>query len=172
MKRTDKQKGRRAENRRPYKGGEYEIRTREGVNPTRFPSVRHRPLGEFSNGTQNRTLCRSRKKELLSDTLGVLIACFACNLNRISHFFAVIKSASFDCIRLKLAFGVFCAGSASGPGVRTLRQNPASCFNFRTKLRLGKYLQISCVHAHCQFAAQVRRSDPPRRPAAQSRRTA
>ena len=29
-------------------GGEYEIRTREGVNPTRFPSVRHRPLGEFS----------------------------------------------------------------------------------------------------------------------------
>lgn len=30
-------------------GGEYEIRTREGVNPTRFPSVRHRPLGEFSD---------------------------------------------------------------------------------------------------------------------------
>ena len=30
-------------------GGEYEIRTREAVTPTRFPSVRHRPLGEFSN---------------------------------------------------------------------------------------------------------------------------
>ena len=29
-------------------GGEYEIRTREAVTPTRFPSVRHRPLGEFS----------------------------------------------------------------------------------------------------------------------------
>ena len=29
--------------------GEYEIRTREAVTPTRFPSVRHRPLGEFSN---------------------------------------------------------------------------------------------------------------------------
>lgn len=55
-------------------------------------------------------------------------------------------------------------------GVRTRRQNPASCFNFRTKLRLGKYLQISCVHAHCQFAAQVRRADLPCRPAVQSRR--
>ena len=30
-------------------GGGYEIRTREAVTPTRFPSVRHRPLGEFSN---------------------------------------------------------------------------------------------------------------------------
>ena len=30
-------------------GGEYEIRTREAVTPTRFPSVRHRPLGDFSN---------------------------------------------------------------------------------------------------------------------------
>ena len=29
-------------------GGGYEIRTREGVNPTRFPSERHRPLGESS----------------------------------------------------------------------------------------------------------------------------
>jgi anti-anti-sigma regulatory factor len=29
-------------------GGGYEIRTREGVNPTRFPSVRPRPLGESS----------------------------------------------------------------------------------------------------------------------------
>ena len=29
-------------------GGEYEIRTREAVTPTRFPSVRHRPLGESS----------------------------------------------------------------------------------------------------------------------------
>src|ERR1043165_5085664 len=28
--------------------GGYEIRTREGVNPTRFPSVRPRPLGESS----------------------------------------------------------------------------------------------------------------------------
>ncbi len=35
-------------------GGEYEIRTREAVTPTRFPSVRHRPLGEFSNYA---TLC-------------------------------------------------------------------------------------------------------------------
>ena len=32
-------------------GGGYEIRTREAVTPTRFPSVRHRPLGEFSNYT-------------------------------------------------------------------------------------------------------------------------
>ena len=32
-------------------GGEYEIRTREAVTPPRFPSVRHRPLGEFSNYT-------------------------------------------------------------------------------------------------------------------------
>ena len=30
------------------RGGGYEIRTREGVNPTRFPSVRPRPLGESS----------------------------------------------------------------------------------------------------------------------------
>ena len=29
-------------------GGGYEIRTREAVTPTRFPSVRHRPLGESS----------------------------------------------------------------------------------------------------------------------------
>ena len=29
-------------------GGGCGIRTREGVNPTRFPSVRHRPLGETS----------------------------------------------------------------------------------------------------------------------------
>lgn len=35
-------------------GGGYEIRTREAVTPTRFPSVRHRPLGEFSNYA---TLC-------------------------------------------------------------------------------------------------------------------
>lgn len=32
------------------KRGGYEIRTREGVNPTRFPSERHRPLGESSAG--------------------------------------------------------------------------------------------------------------------------
>lgn len=31
------------------KRGGYEIRTREGLHPTRFPSVRHRPLGESSN---------------------------------------------------------------------------------------------------------------------------
>ena len=36
--------------------GEYEIRTREGVNPTRFPSVRHRPLGEFSSVPLKTTL--------------------------------------------------------------------------------------------------------------------
>ncbi len=30
-------------------GGGYEIRTREAVTPTRFPSVRHRPLGESSS---------------------------------------------------------------------------------------------------------------------------
>ena len=29
-------------------GGGCGIRTREGLNPTRFPSVRHRPLGESS----------------------------------------------------------------------------------------------------------------------------
>ena len=29
-------------------GGGWGIRTPEGVNPTRFPSVRHRPLGESS----------------------------------------------------------------------------------------------------------------------------
>ena len=29
-------------------GGEWGIRTPEGLHPTRFPSVRHRPLGEFS----------------------------------------------------------------------------------------------------------------------------
>lgn len=28
--------------------GGCEIRTREGLHPTRFPSVRHRPLGESS----------------------------------------------------------------------------------------------------------------------------
>ena len=33
--------------------GGYEIRTREGVNPTRFPSVRHRPLGESSKAAMN-----------------------------------------------------------------------------------------------------------------------
>jgi hypothetical protein len=31
-------------------GGGYEIRTREGFPPTRFPSVRPRPLGESSVG--------------------------------------------------------------------------------------------------------------------------
>src|SRR5215467_7042668 len=31
-------------------GGGYEIRTREGFIPTRFPSVRPRPLGESSAG--------------------------------------------------------------------------------------------------------------------------
>src|SRR3954451_4080940 len=31
-------------------GGGCGIRTREGVNPTRFPSERHRPLGESSAG--------------------------------------------------------------------------------------------------------------------------
>ena len=35
-------------------GGGYEIRTREGVNPTRFPSERHRPLGESSAGNLTR----------------------------------------------------------------------------------------------------------------------
>jgi hypothetical protein len=32
----------------PQSGGGYEIRTREGLPPTRFPSVRPRPLGESS----------------------------------------------------------------------------------------------------------------------------
>lgn len=32
----------------PSGGGGWGIRTPEGVNPTRFPSVRHRPLGESS----------------------------------------------------------------------------------------------------------------------------
>jgi hypothetical protein len=31
-----------------FKRGEWGIRTPEGLHPTRFPSVRHRPLGEFS----------------------------------------------------------------------------------------------------------------------------
>ena len=31
-----------------HTGGGWGIRTPEGVNPTRFPSVRHRPLGESS----------------------------------------------------------------------------------------------------------------------------
>ena len=36
---------------RPWRGGGgYEIRTREGLPPTRFPSVRPRPLGESSAG--------------------------------------------------------------------------------------------------------------------------
>ncbi len=34
-------------------GGEWGIRTPEGVNPTRFPSVRHRPLGEFSTAAKS-----------------------------------------------------------------------------------------------------------------------
>ena len=48
-------------------GGGYEIRTREGVNPTRFPSVRHRPLGESSMAAMNGvivyvTLIKATKK--------------------------------------------------------------------------------------------------------------
>ena len=35
-------------------GGGYEIRTREGLPPTRFPSVRPRPLGESSVGNSTR----------------------------------------------------------------------------------------------------------------------
>src|SRR4029450_5111565 len=35
-------------------GGGYEIRTREGLPPTRFPSVRPRPLGESSAGEDTR----------------------------------------------------------------------------------------------------------------------
>jgi hypothetical protein len=35
-------------------GGGCGIRTREGVNPTRFPSVRHRPLGESSASEHSR----------------------------------------------------------------------------------------------------------------------
>ena len=42
--------------RRTYRGG-YEIRTREGVNPTRFPSERHRPLGESSIEQSTWTWC-------------------------------------------------------------------------------------------------------------------
>ncbi len=38
------------EHEKGYRGG-YEIRTREAVTPTRFPSVRHRPLGESSSCT-------------------------------------------------------------------------------------------------------------------------
>lgn len=141
------------------------------MNPTRFPSVRHRPLGEFSNGTQNRTLCRSRKKELLSDTLGVLIACFACNLNRISHFFAVIKSSSFDCIRLKLAFGVFCAGSASGPGVRTRRHVLTLELSFGWENTCKSAACMRIVNSPHKFVDQTCRADLPCRAAAQTRRT-
>ena len=39
-------------------GGGCGIRTREGVNPTRFPSERHRPLGESS--TDDVTCCTHR----------------------------------------------------------------------------------------------------------------
>ncbi len=38
---------------RHHNGGEWGIRTPEGVNPTRFPSVRHRPLGEFSTAAKS-----------------------------------------------------------------------------------------------------------------------
>ena len=38
-------------------GGGYEIRTREAVTPTRFPSVRHRPLGESSIACGNAFVC-------------------------------------------------------------------------------------------------------------------
>ena len=34
-------------------GGEWGIRTPEGLHPTRFPSVRHRPLGEFSGAMRD-----------------------------------------------------------------------------------------------------------------------
>ena len=39
-------------------GGGWGIRTREGVNPTRFPSVRHRPLGESSASEHSRVDAR------------------------------------------------------------------------------------------------------------------
>src|SRR5918997_7020426 len=35
--------------------GGWEIRTPEGLPPTRFPSERHRPLGESSNGARQDT---------------------------------------------------------------------------------------------------------------------
>lgn len=44
-------------------GGGYEIRTREGVNPTRFPSERHRPLGESSAGERTRASGRRSNRE-------------------------------------------------------------------------------------------------------------
>jgi hypothetical protein len=37
-----------------HSGGGWGIRTPEGVNPTRFPSVRHRPLGESSVSKHSR----------------------------------------------------------------------------------------------------------------------
>lgn len=40
-----------------YLCGGYEIRTREAVTPTRFPSVRHRPLGESSIACGNAFVC-------------------------------------------------------------------------------------------------------------------
>src|SRR6478735_2437085 len=41
-------------------GGGCGIRTREGVNPTRFPSERHRPLGESSARNLTGKLRRGR----------------------------------------------------------------------------------------------------------------
>ena len=46
-------------------GGGWGIRTPEGFHPTRFPSVRHRPLGESSVGAGMRT--RGRPHEMLPD---------------------------------------------------------------------------------------------------------
>ena len=37
---------------RDHNGGGWGIRTPEGFHPTRFPSVRHRPLGESSKDSK------------------------------------------------------------------------------------------------------------------------
>ena len=61
-------------------GGGYEIRTREAVTPTRFPSVRHRPLGESSIALFAAAfgLNRQLKQNTTDSRTSKTVACCAC----------------------------------------------------------------------------------------------
>ena len=55
-------------------GGEWGIRTPEGFHPTRFPSVRHRPLGEFSRPEDVTRRRRGSRTGVVSPLVGLLRA--------------------------------------------------------------------------------------------------
>ena len=98
-------------------GGGWGIRTPEGLHPTRFPSVRHRPLGESSRRSTRRQPRATRKEYIGTPILGASPGRW--DLSREAGFAASTppgRTVGLQGAPPRTVLGPSCASSSSGEG--------------------------------------------------------